>query len=358
MLILGIETSCDETAAALVEDGRLLRSNVVASQVEVHARYGGVVPEVASRQHLLQIVPVVERALAQGGVSWEQVEAVAVTYGPGLAGALMVGVNMAKAIAFARRLPLYGINHLEGHVYAVWLEGHQPDLSPGFPLVCLVASGGHTDLLLMEGHGRHRLLGMTRDDAAGESFDKTARVLGLGYPGGPAIQRASQGVKLEEVHERLPRAWLPGTLDFSFSGLKTAALHRARALGITETAASDTARQGEGSPRGASLKDQDVTALATAFQESVVDVLVAKTLEAAAQTGARGIILGGGVTANTRLRERLRAEAGETPVFIPSPGLCVDNAAMIASCAYHHALRRPPDGYDLDVVPSLKLGSL
>ncbi len=344
MLILGIETSCDETAVALVEDGVRLRSNVVASQVEIHARYGGVVPEVASRQHLLQMIPAVERALAQGEASWEQVDAIAVTYGPGLAGALMVGVNVAKAVALARGLPLYGINHLEGHIYAAWLEGQLPDRSPGFPLVCLVASGGHTDLLLMEGHGQYRLLGMTRDDAAGESFDKAARLMGLGYPGGPAIQRATQAVNLADVHEALPRAWMRGTLDFSFSGLKTAVLHRAQALGLVGGDAQDSGRQ------------RKVEDLAAAFQESVVDVLVVKTLDAVAQTSARGVILGGGVTANARLRERLRAQAGDMPVFIPSPGLCVDNAAMIASCAYFHAQRRPPDSLSLDVVPALKLG--
>ncbi|MBI4201945.1 MAG: tRNA (adenosine(37)-N6)-threonylcarbamoyltransferase complex transferase subunit TsaD [Chloroflexi bacterium] len=342
MLILGIETSCDETAAALVQDGLRLRSNIIASQVELHAHYGGVVPEVASRQHMLQMVPVVERALHQAGASWDNVDAIAVTYGPGLAGSLMVGVNMAKAIAYARRLPLYGINHLEGHVYAAWLEGHRPDLSPGFPLVCLVASGGHTDLLLMEDHGHYQLLGMTRDDAAGESFDKAARLLGLGFPGGPAIQRASQSIPLHTVRQQLPRAWMRGTLDFSFSGLKTAVLHKAQEQGLEGGASAG--------------RQQEVAELASAFQESVVEVLTVKTLEAAAQTGAKGIILGGGVTANARLRERLHAQAGGLPVFIPSPGLCVDNAAMIAACAYYHAGRRQPDGYDLDVVPSLKLG--
>ncbi|MBI4313080.1 MAG: tRNA (adenosine(37)-N6)-threonylcarbamoyltransferase complex transferase subunit TsaD [Chloroflexi bacterium] len=342
MLILGIETSCDETAAALVADGRVIRSNVIASQVEIHARYGGVVPEVASRQHLLQMIPVVERALSQGGAAWSDVDAIAVTYGPGLAGALMVGVNMAKAVALARGLPLFGINHLEGHVYAAWLEGRQPDVDPGFPLVVLVASGGHTDLLLMEEHCRYRLLGMTRDDAAGESFDKAARVLGLGFPGGPAIQRVSQGIKIEEVRQELPRAWLRGTLDFSFSGLKTALLHKAQEQGLADG--------------GGASRPKEVAEMAAAFQESVVDVLTAKTLAAASDAGAKGIILGGGVTANARLRERLRAKAGGLPVFIPSPGLCVDNAAMVASCAFYHAGRRNADGLDLDVVPSLKLG--
>ncbi|MSQ22714.1 MAG: tRNA (adenosine(37)-N6)-threonylcarbamoyltransferase complex transferase subunit TsaD [Dehalococcoidia bacterium] len=342
MLILGIETSCDETAAAVIEDGRRILSNTVASQVEMHARYGGVVPEVASRQHILQILPVVSQALNQADVTLEQLDAVAVTHGPGLAGALLVGVNLAKALAFAKSLPLYGINHLEGHIYAAWLQGDDPAASPGFPLLCLVASGGHTDLVLMEGHGAYSLLGRTRDDAAGESFDKAARTLGLGYPGGPAIQRAAQGVS---PRERLPRAWMAGSLDFSFSGIKTALLHKAQSHGLTPGSTGDVAS------REPLVKD-----LAAAFQESVVDVLVTKTLDAARRTGAKGIILGGGVTANTLLRERMRASSGELPVMIPPPALCVDNAAMIAACAYFHSRRHPVAGWDLDVMPSLSLG--
>ena len=341
MLILGIETSCDETAAAVVEDGRHALSNVVASQIEVHARYGGVVPEVASRQHLLQIISVVDQALAQAKVTLGELDAVAVTHGPGLAGSLLVGVNVAKALAFARDLPLFGINHLEGHIYAVWLQEEDPEQVPGFPLLCLVVSGGHTDLILMEGHGRYRLLGRTRDDAAGECFDKAARILGLGYPGGPPIQRVAQGV---DPREHLPRAWIRGTLDFSFSGLKTALLHRAQSHGLTP-----------GSPRqeedGAVVED-----LAAAFQASVVEVLVTKTLEAARQTGARGIVMGGGVTANTMLRERMRAASGSLPVLVPPPALCIDNATMIAACAYFCRGSRQRQGWDLDVFPSLSLG--
>ncbi len=342
MLILGIETSCDETAAAVVEDGRRILSNVVASQVEIHARYGGVVPEVASRQHMLQMIPVVSQALAQAEVTLDQLHGVAVTYGPGLAGSLLVGVNVAKALAFATSLPLYGINHLEGHIYSAWLTGDSPEDSSGFPLLCLVVSGGHTDLVLMEGHGSFRLLGRTRDDAAGESFDKAARTLGLGYPGGPAIQRVAQGVA---TRERLPRAWLAGSLDFSFSGLKTALLHRAQGHGITP-----------GTPSKEAAKEPIVMELAAAFQESVVDVLVAKTMQAARQTGAKGIILGGGVTANALLRDEMRAASSGLPVMIPPPSLCVDNAAMIAACAYFHALAHEAHGWDLDVEPSLALG--
>jgi N6-L-threonylcarbamoyladenine synthase len=328
-----------------VETGRRLLSNVVASQVEIHARYGGIVPEVASRQHVLQILPVVEQALARAETSMERIDAVAVTHGPGLAGSLMVGVNVAKALAFSRALPLYGINHLEGHIYAAWLEGEAPDESPGFPLVCLVASGGHTDLILMEGHGRYRLLGRTRDDAAGESFDKAARILGLGYPGGPAIQRAAQDDEDTVTEQALPRAWMRGTLDFSFSGVKTALLHRARESGL------------DGRP---STEDGPLPAvvgrLATAFQESVVDVLVSKSMAAARETGARGILLGGGVTANTRLREEIRSASRTLPVLIPGPVLCVDNAAMIAACAYFHSKRKSGDAWELDVIPSLRLG--
>ena len=229
MLILGIESSCDETAAAVVEDGRRVLSDVVSSQVPLHARYGGVVPEVASRQHLLQIVPVIEGALNEAEVTLDDIGAIAVTHGPGLAGALMVGINTAKAIAFARSLPLVGVHHLEGHTYAAWLEFDDPATDPGFPLIILIASGAHTDLILMRGHGDYEVLGRTRDDASGEAFDKAARMLGLGFPGGPAVQRAAEGVKPTLT---LPRAWLRGSLDFSFSGLKTALLHKAQELGV------------------------------------------------------------------------------------------------------------------------------
>ncbi|MEK7216350.1 MAG: tRNA (adenosine(37)-N6)-threonylcarbamoyltransferase complex transferase subunit TsaD, partial [Chloroflexota bacterium] len=224
MRILGIETSCDESAAAVVEDGRWLRSNVIASQEALHARYGGIVPEVASRQHLLELPGVVAAALDRAEMRWGDIDALAVTHGPGLAGSLLVGVNYAKALAFAKGLPLVAVHHLEGHIYSNWLDTAPPE----FPVVCLLVSGGHTGLFLMEGHGRYRQLGQTLDDAAGEAFDKVARLLGLGFPGGPAIQRAAAGVAGEAL--RLPRAWLPGTDDFSFSGLKTAALHLVQRL--------------------------------------------------------------------------------------------------------------------------------
>ena len=227
--ILGIETSCDETAIAVVTDGTRLRSNIIASQVELHSQYGGVVPEVASRQHVRDLVPVLEQAVSASGLKMEDMDVVSVTYGPGLAGSLITGLNAAKAIAFSLGVPLIGVNHLEGHIYASWLGKLDPAQDPGFPLACLIASGGHTDLLLMEGHGDYRLLGQTRDDAAGEAFDKAARILGLGFPGGPEIQRVSHGVASTD---RLPRAWMGDTLDFSFSGVKTALLHLAQEKGI------------------------------------------------------------------------------------------------------------------------------
>ena len=338
MLILGIETSCDETAAAVVEDGRRILSDTVASQVALHARYGGVVPEVASRQHLLQIVPVVQGALSEAEVAMDDLDAVAVTYGPGLAGALMVGVNAGKAIAFARGLPFVGVHHLEGHTYAAWLEFDDPAADPGFPLVVLIASGAHTDLILMRGHGDYELLGRTRDDASGEAFDKAARLLGLGFPGGPAVQRAAEGAA---PPFRLPRAWLKGSLDFSFSGLKTALLRKAQEMGVHPAP--------EGGADG-----EAVAELAAAFQESVVDVISAKAAEAVRLHGARGLVLGGGVSANGPLRQACR-ERAPVPVLIPAPRLCTDNGAMIAAAGYHRRVRGAAHGLDLDVAPSLAL---
>ncbi|MCY4583205.1 MAG: tRNA (adenosine(37)-N6)-threonylcarbamoyltransferase complex transferase subunit TsaD [Chloroflexi bacterium] len=338
MLILGIESSCDETAAAVVEDGRRVLSDTVSSQVALHARYGGVVPEVASRQHLLQIVPVIEGALSEAEVSLDDISAVAVTYGPGLAGALMVGVNAAKALAFARSLPLVGVHHLEGHTYAAWLEFDDPATDPGFPLIVLIASGAHTDLILMRGHGDYELLGRTRDDASGEAFDKAARLLGLGFPGGPVVQRTAEGVT---PSFQLPRAWLRGTLDFSFSGLKTALLHKAQELGVYPAP-----------EEGAD--PETVAELAAAFQESVVDVISAKAAEAVRMYGARGLVLGGGVSANGPLRQACR-ERSPVPVLIPAPRLCTDNGSMIAAAGYYRHIRGASHGLDLDVAPSLAL---
>lgn len=338
MLILGIETSCDETAASVVENGRRVLSDVVSSQVALHARFGGVVPEVASRQHLLQIIPVIQAALSGAEVQLDDIEAVSVTYGPGLAGALMVGLNTAKALAFSRGLPLVGVHHLEGHTYAAWLEYENPAESPGFPLIVLIASGAHTDLILMRGHGVYELLGRTRDDAAGEAFDKAARLMGLGFPGGPAVQKAAEGVT---PSFKLPRAWLGESLDFSFSGLKTAVLHKAQELGLYPAP--------EGGPDPALVGE-----LAAAFQASVVDVISAKAAEAVRRYGAKGLVLGGGVSANGPLREacRLRSPA---PVLIPAPRLCTDNGAMIAAAGYYRYTNGVTQGLNLDIHPSLAL---
>ncbi len=340
MKILGIETSCDETAAAIVEDGRTILSNVVASQVDLHARYGGIVPEVASRQHLLSIAPTVTEALQGAGIAMEEVDAVAVTYGPGLAGSLIVGVNFAKALAFARGIPFIGVNHLEGHIYAVWLEGMDLEETPGFPVVCLIASGGHTDLVLMEGHGRYTLLGRTRDDAAGEAFDKAARVLGLGFPGGPAIQKAA--VK-GHGDLRLPRPHVKDSLDFSFSGLKTALLRKAQEVGVYPNQS------------GERLDAALVSNIAAAFQESMADVMVKRTLEASEMKDAKGVLLGGGVAANTLLRDQMKIRS-PVPVLVPRPTLCTDNGAMIAAAAYRPLVEGRRSGWDLDVVPNLRLG--
>jgi len=333
MRILAFETSCDETAVAVVEDGTRILSNVVASQIDIHRRYGGIVPEVASRQHLLSIVPVYEEALQTSGLNLTNIDRVAVTHGPGLAGSLLVGVNFAKSLAAMRGLPLLGVNHIEAHVYANWLA-YPDELRDGscFPAVCLIVSGGHTELQLMRGHGQYELLGRTRDDAAGEAFDKAARLLELGYPGGPVVQKAA-----ETTQERypLPRAWLPGTYDFSFSGLKTALYH----LVHRETVLGDPSR---------------VASAAAGFQDAVVDVLVKKTTRASEECGAKCILVSGGVAANSLLRERLAAEAS-MPVYIPPLRFCTDNAAMIAACSFFSACPNTPGGPTLDVEPGLSL---
>ena len=349
MIILGIETSCDETSVGVVDGDGFALANVVATQVDVHARYGGIVPEVASRQHVLDIRPVCEQAILESGIDWSDIDAVGVTYGPGLAGSLITGLNFSKALSSAIGVPLIGVNHLEGHVYGAWIRTQKNDLQTfqqhvGEKLImCLIVSGGHTELVLLEDHGRFRLLGETRDDAAGEAFDKAARVLGLRYPGGPEIQRVAQNAP---TIESLPRAWMKGTDDFSFSGLKTATLNRARSLGIY--------------PQGNSLKEVDdtiIAGLAKAFQDSAVDVLVTKTVEAAVREDCAGIVLVGGVAANKALRETL-VKKSPLPVGIPPFEFCTDNGAMIAMAGLvNYGLGRR-DQWDLDVTPNLRIGSV
>jgi N6-L-threonylcarbamoyladenine synthase len=350
-LLLSVESSCDETGIALVEGGRRIVSNVVASQVALHAPSGGIVPEVAARAHLRWIIPALDEAWADAGVSWDDIDGVAVTYGPGLAGSLLVGINFAKALSWVHDTPLIGVNHLEGHVYAGWLldpgedEASRPE--PVFPLVALVVSGGHTFLAEMADHLTYRLLGTTVDDAAGEAFDKVGRLLGLGYPGGPAIQKAAEAATRRDV--RFPRAWMGDSYDWSFSGLKTAA----RRI-VAE------ARRDEQLPEDdldARLSGATVAELAWGFQDAVVDVLVTKTIRAAEAVGARSIILGGGVAANSVLRATLRgeAEALSLPLIVPRPGLCTDNGAMIGAAGARRFAAGERAGLDLDARPSLPL---
>jgi len=326
-LVLGIETSCDETAAAVVEDGRYVRSSVVSSQVDLHARFGGVVPEVASRAHVELIGTVIADALVEAGTELADLDAVAACHGPGLAGALLVGVSAAKALALVGGLPYVGVNHLEAHLYAAWLA--EPGLEP--PLAVLIVSGGHTMVVVMEGHGRYRVVGQTVDDAAGEAFDKVARHLGLGYPGGPAIDRlAREG---DRAAIRFPRA-MAGEPDLSFAGLKTAVVNHVR-----------------GHPGGS------VADVAASFQEAVVDQLVTKLVAAADEARAPVLALGGGVAANSRLRARVAeaAAASGRRAFLPSRELCTDNGAMIAATAWWRLRADGPTSLGEGADPNLRL---
>ena len=341
MRVLGIETSCDETAVAVVEDGRTVLSSAIASQADIHAAYGGIVPEVASRQHLLAFIPMVRQALEEAEMDLRDLDGIGVTHGPGLAGSLLIGVNAAKGLALGHELPLIGVNHLEGHAYAAWLDDRDPGSRPGFPLICLVASGGHTDLILMEGHGRFTLVGRTRDDAAGEAFDKGARMLGLGFPGGPAIQKVASDSRGQEP--KFPRPRIKDSLDFSFSGLKTALLRRAEERGWYPP-------QNGPDPDPGQIAD-----VAAAYQEALVDQMVARTVEAVAQYRVRGVVLGGGVSANSLLRSEIERRS-PVPVVIPRPELCTDNGAMIGAAAWFHLREGPRYEWDLDVLPSLRLG--
>jgi N6-L-threonylcarbamoyladenine synthase len=347
-LILAVESSCDETGIALVEGGRRIHSNIVASQTALHAATGGIVPEVAARAHLRWIVPVLDEALAVAGASVKDVDAIAVTYGPGLAGSLLVGINFAKSLAFVHGRPLVGVNHLEGHLYAAWLlDPGEERAEPIFPLVALIVSGGHTFLVEMRDHLTYRLLGETVDDAAGEAFDKVGRLLGLPYPGGPSIQRAAEGATRHDA--AFPRAWLGDRYDFSFSGLKTAARRT-----VGEARADEGIRADDPEAR---LSDEATAELAWGFQDSVVDVLTTKTIRAADAVGARSIVLGGGVAANGPLRARLAEGAAGLglPLVVPRPGLCTDNGAMIGAAAARRLEVDDLAGLELDARPSLPL---
>lgn len=327
--ILGIETSCDETAAAVVEDGATILSNVIASQTELHAQYGGVYPEVASRKHIEVIHAVIERAMSEAYLGFDDLDCIAVTQGPGLVGSLLVGLNFAKGLALARQKPLLGINHIEGHIYSLWLSEAHDDIR--FPVLTLVVSGGHTELILMTDHLTYQHLGGTLDDAAGEAFDKVGRLLGLPYPGGPEIDRASEDGNTQAFD--FPRAVMDEGYDFSFSGLKTAVLR-------------ETQRYDEGR--------MPVADMAASFQAAVVDVLVEKTLRAAREYDVTAVHLAGGVSANRALRWAMTTRL-DVPVRYPPLVLCTDNAAMIAAAAHQHFIRGTRHKLDIDVTPSLQL---
>jgi N6-L-threonylcarbamoyladenine synthase len=352
-LLLAIESSCDETGVALLDGPRRIVGQAVASQVALHAGAGGIVPELAARAHLRWLDPSVDEVLADAGATLADIGSVAVTAGPGLVGSLLVGLSYAKALAWALDVPLVGVNHLEGHLYAAWLldpgEPERPE--PAFPLVALVVSGGHTFLVEMRDHLTYRLLGETVDDAAGEAFDKAGRLLGLGYPGGPAIAQAARAAEGQSGSpaDRLPRAWLGGSYDFSFSGLKTALRRLVEAeLAVAELASTEA---------GGRLPASRVADLAAAFQESVVDVLATKTLRAAEALGARAIVMGGGVASNETLRGRLAAGAAGLGIdlVVPRPGLCTDNGAMIGAAGARRLAAGEMAGPDLGVRASWPL---
>ena len=336
--ILGIETSCDETAAAVIENGRVILSNQVASQADLHAQFGGVFPEVASRQHILTIYPIIEQTLHGAHLTINELDAIAVTRGPGLPGSLAVGINTAKGLCLGSGLPLIGVNHLEAHIYSAWLDPDEREKinEPQFPLLALIVSGGHSELVLMTGHLEYKRLGGTLDDAAGEAFDKVSRMLGLSYPGGPSIQAAAEDGN--SLAFNFPRAWLEGTWNFSFSGLKTAVLREVRRL---ETG---------GTPL-------PVPNLAASFQAAVVDVLVGKTLAAAKEFKAKEILIAGGVSANISLRNTFE-ERANIPLHIPPIDLCTDNAAMVACAGFFRYIIGQRDLLDIDVLPNWPISEL
>jgi len=314
VIVLGIESSCDETAAAVVKDGKKILSNVVSSQVDFHKKYGGVVPEIASRKHMESIVPVIKEALEEAELTLDEIEGIAVTQGPGLVGSLLIGISLAKSIAYVKKLPLIGINHLEGHLHAIFLE----EVNLEFPFIGLVVSGGHTNLYQVKAMGNYKFLGQTRDDAAGEAFDKVAKLLGLGYPGGVIIDKMAKEGNSTAIN--FPRAIIAkDSFDFSFSGIKTAVLYYVK-------------RQ------KAEINNSHIKDIVASFQEAIVDVLVTKVLQAAKKYKTDKVVLAGGVAANTRLREKMVVQATleDIRVFIPSPHLCTDNAAMIAAAGDYY----------------------
>lgn len=334
--VLGIESSCDETAAAVVENGRALLSSVVASQIEIHQKYGGVFPEVASRQHIRTIYAVIDEAMQKAHLSFADLDAIAVTRGPGLAGSLVVGMNAAKGIALGRDLPLIGVNHLEGHIYSSWVYPYdepRPPLEPQFPLMVLLVSGGHTELNLVTDHLNYQRLGATLDDAAGEAFDKVARLIGLSYPGGPSVQKAAAAGNPKAF--TFPRARLDGTWNFSFSGLKTSVLREVRKLQEVN-------------------RILPVNDLAASFQAAAVDALFTKTIKAAREYAVKEIVIAGGVSANKALREAFLSQE-EFKVHIPTLSLCTDNAAMIAAAGHFRFINNRVDSLDIDVLPTWPL---
>lgn len=335
--ILGIETSCDDTTAAVVEEGREVLSNVISSQADLHERYGGVFPEIASRAHVETIYTIVTEAMAKAHVGVEDLTAVAVTRGPGLSGSLLVGMNTAKGIALGRDLPLIGVNHIEGHIYSLLLSDDLREVE--FPVLALIVSGGHTELILMNDHLSYQRLGGTLDDAAGEAFDKVGRMLRLPYPGGPHVEQAARDGNPSSFS--FPRAWLDGTWDFSFSGIKTAVMRRIKSY-FPQMDVGD-----EPVPSGLPIAD-----IAASFQTAVFEVLVEKTVQAAQEMTAKAILISGGVSANISLREAAIERAGEIPVHTPSLELCTDNAAMIAAAAYWRYMAGHRDGLEIDVLPT------
>lgn len=334
VLILAIESSCDETAAAVVKNGREVLSNVISSQIELHKLYGGVVPEIASRKHIEKINQVIEEALSEASVTLDDIDAIGVTYGPGLVGALLVGVAEAKAIAYARKLPLVGVHHIEGHISANYIENKE--LEP--PFICLVVSGGHTHLVCVKDYGEYEIIGRTRDDAAGEAFDKVARAIGLGYPGGPKIDKLSKEGNADAI--TFPKAHIhDAPYDFSFSGVKSSVLNYINGCKM----------------KGETYNNADIAA---SFQKAVTDVLVENAMRAVKEYGLSKLAIAGGVASNSTLRTAMKNACDKNAVefFYPSPILCTDNAAMIGAAAYYEYIRGTRHGWDLNAVPNLKLG--